>query len=126
MYLDGMATADPGRLPRAARLLAALAFASAFGAPPKPIEPPRNYGKDKAMNATATATATFAGGCFWCIEAAFMDEPGVLSAVSGYSGGHDPSPTYEKVGTGKTGHAEAVQVTYDPTKVSYLTLLEIF
>ncbi len=77
------------------------------------------------MNAI-TATATFAGGCFWCIEAAFMDEPGVISAVSGYSGGHDPKPTYEKVGTGKTGHTEAVQVTYDPSRISYVTLLEIF
>src|SRR6185436_16398185 len=79
--------------------------------------------KGNPMN---TATATFAGGCFWCIESAFMDVEGVSSAVSGYSGGHDPKPTYEKVGTGKTGHTEAVQVTYDPAKVSYVTLLDIF
>jgi peptide methionine sulfoxide reductase msrA/msrB len=71
-------------------------------------------------------TATFAGGCFWCIEAAFLDVEGVSAAVSGYAGGHDPAPTYEKVGSGKTGHTEAVQVTYDPKKVSYATLLEIF
>jgi peptide methionine sulfoxide reductase msrA/msrB len=73
-----------------------------------------------------TPTATFAGGCYWCIEAVYMYLEGVSTADSGYSGGHDPKPTYEKVGTGKTGHTEAVQVTYDPTKVSYVTLLDIF
>ncbi len=72
------------------------------------------------------ATATFAGGCFWCVEAAFLDVAGVNTVVSGYANGHDPAPTYEKVGTGRTGHTEAVQITYDPAKVTYETLLEIF
>lgn len=73
-----------------------------------------------------TTLATFAGGCFWCIEAAFLDLEGVSTVVSGYANGHDPAPTYEKVGTGTTGHTEAVQVTYDPARISYATLLEIF
>ncbi|HEX2612372.1 MAG TPA: peptide-methionine (S)-S-oxide reductase MsrA, partial [Fibrobacteria bacterium] len=106
-----------------------LLAATLFAKPPKEITfTPKPNGiaspaKGKTMK---TANATFAGGCFWCIEAAFLDVEGVSSAVSGYSGGHDPKPTYDKVGTGKTGHAEAVQVTYDPAKVSYVTLLEIF
>jgi len=72
------------------------------------------------------ALATFAGGCFWCTESAFDDLPGVISVVSGYSGGQVVNPTYEQVCSGSTGHLEAVQVTYDPTKVSYLTLLNVF
>jgi len=109
-------------------LIVAALTSLAFAAPPKPIAPPKNHkGKSMTTQTTAhTATATFAGGCFWCIEAAFLDVPGVSAAVSGYANGHDPAPTYEKVGTGKTGHTEAVQVTYDPKKVSYATLLEIF
>lgn len=70
--------------------------------------------------------ATFAGGCFWCIEAAFKEVDGVENAVSGYAGGHVENPTYGEVCTGKTGHAEAVQVTYDPDTVSYQELLEVF
>lgn len=70
--------------------------------------------------------ATFAGGCFWCIEAAFDDVEGVISAVSGYSGGEVSNPTYEQVISGKTGHKESVQVTYNPKKISYKELLDIF
>jgi len=70
--------------------------------------------------------ATFAGGCFWCMEAAFKKEQGVLNVVSGYTGGITKSPTYEKVSTGATGHYEAIEVTYDPAKLSYSKLLEIF
>ncbi|MDP2211074.1 MAG: peptide-methionine (S)-S-oxide reductase MsrA [Candidatus Aquicultor sp.] len=70
--------------------------------------------------------ATFAGGCFWCMEAAFKLQQGVVSAVSGYSGGHTENPTYDAVSTGTTGHYEAVQVTYDPSKISYERLLEVF
>jgi len=70
--------------------------------------------------------ATFAGGCFWCMEPAFERVPGVLSVISGFSGGDEPNPTYEEVGSGKTGHAESVDVTYDPTKVSYATLMEVY
>lgn len=72
------------------------------------------------------ATAIFAGGCFWCEEAAYMDLPGVVSVTSGYTGGQKKNPTYEEVSTGTTGHAESIQVIYDPSKVSYTKLLELF
>ena len=71
-------------------------------------------------------TATLAGGCFWCLEAVFESVRGVESVKSGYAGGHKPDPTYEEVCTGTTGHAEVVQVVFDPTVVSYAELLEIF
>jgi peptide-methionine (S)-S-oxide reductase len=74
----------------------------------------------------ATARATFAGGCFWCMEEAFETVPGVIAAVSGYMGGHVKNPTYEQVSSGGSGHAEVVQVEYDPAKVSYARLLEVF
>ena len=71
-------------------------------------------------------TATFAGGCFWCLESAFDQTPGVRAAVSGYTGGSTANPTYEGVCSGSTGHLEAVQVTYDPSRVSYAELLNVF
>ena len=70
--------------------------------------------------------ATFAAGCFWCTEEAFEKVPGVVSAVSGYTGGKVKNPSYEQVSSGRTGHAEAVAVTYDPAKVSYEKLLDTF
>jgi peptide-methionine (S)-S-oxide reductase len=70
--------------------------------------------------------AVFAGGCFWCMETAFEGVPGITSAVSGYAGGPKKNPTYEEVGTGATGHAESVKVTFDPAKISYARLLDIF
>ena len=73
-----------------------------------------------------TASAIFAGGCFWCVEADFEKLPGVLSAESGYTGGKTPNPTYDDVSAGGTGHTEAVRVTYDPAKVSYAVLLDYF
>ena len=79
---------------------------------------------------TATASAhqeaTFAGGCFWCLEAAFNRLTGVLSAESGYSNGAHPSPDYESVCTGRTGHAEVVRVRFDPARIGYPQLLEVF
>ena len=72
------------------------------------------------------STATFAGGCFWCLEAAFNSLIGVKSAVSGYSGGVTESPTYQEVCSGTTGHAEAVQIQFDETQISYQTLLTAF
>lgn len=72
------------------------------------------------------AMATFAGGCFWCMEPPFDALDGVISTTSGYTGGHTPNPTYEEVSAGKTGHAEAVQVVYDPKRISYDRLLDVF
>ncbi|MCX7817807.1 MAG: peptide-methionine (S)-S-oxide reductase MsrA [Kiritimatiellae bacterium] len=80
-----------------------------------------------STGATARAeVATFAGGCFWCIEEIFRQTPGVLRVVSGYTGGTTTNPTYREVCSGRTGHAEAVQITYDPAKVRYEDLLEVF
>lgn len=71
-------------------------------------------------------TATFGGGCFWCVEAIFQKVEGVVSVVSGYSGGHIDKPTYKQVTNGNTGHAEVIQIFYDPKKVTFEELLEIF
>ena len=92
--------------------LAALAFASAFAA--APVVPPGH------------AVATFAGGCFWCMEPPYDKLAGVKSTTSGYMGGRTANPTYEQVSAGTTGHAEVVQVVYDPKQVSYEKLLEVF
>lgn len=70
--------------------------------------------------------ATLAGGCFWCLEAVYNQLRGVLKVESGYAGGHIPNPTYQQVCTGSTGHAEVVQVTFDPDEISFRDLLEIF
>jgi peptide-methionine (S)-S-oxide reductase len=90
--------------------VAAIAGAAAQSPPSKP----------------ATATATFAGGCFWCTEADFDKVQGVISTTSGYIGGMVVNPTYEQVVTGRTGHTEAVQVVYEPSVVSYERLLDVF
>jgi peptide-methionine (S)-S-oxide reductase len=71
-------------------------------------------------------TATLGGGCFWCLEAVYKDLKGVERVVSGYAGGHVENPTYEQVCAGRTGHAEVVQITYDPNVVSYRDLLDVF
>jgi len=76
--------------------------------------------------APKTAVATFAGGCFWCMEPPYDKIPGVISTTSGYMGGKKRYPTYEEVSAGFTGHTEVVQVAYDPSKVSYQQLLEVF
>ena len=70
--------------------------------------------------------ATFGGGCFWCVEAAFKALEGAESVTSGYAGGHAEDPTYEEVCSGKTGHAEVVQIEYDPDELAYADLLEVF
>ena len=70
--------------------------------------------------------ATFAGGCFWCMEPPYDEIPGVISTTSGYIGGQKKNPTYEEVSSGRTGHTEAVQVVYDPKKVTYQQLLDVF
>ena len=76
--------------------------------------------------ATPSAKAYFAGGCFWCMEEAFEKVEGVVSVLSGYMGGTVANPTYEEVSAGRTGHAESVEVTYDPTRVNYQKLLDAF
>lgn len=79
-----------------------------------------------SMQNIKTDTATFGAGCFWCVEAIFQQLDGVLKVTSGYSGGHVVNPTYEQVCTKTTGHAEVTQIVYDPTKLSFDKLLEVF
>ena len=79
-----------------------------------------------SAQAQTLATATFAAGCFWCTEEAFEKVPGVMSVVSGYTDGRTKNPSYEMVSSGTTGHTEAVQVKFDPSKVSYEKLLDVF
>ena len=92
-------------------LIAAVAIAGAAAA--QPAVPER-------------AVATFAGGCFWCVESDFDHVPGVLETISGYTGGKVANPTYSQVSAGGTGHAESVEVVYDPRKVSFAQLLDYF
>ncbi|OIO09307.1 MAG: peptide-methionine (S)-S-oxide reductase [Flavobacteriaceae bacterium CG1_02_35_72] len=85
--------------------------------------------KKMTLNTTynnSIATATFAGGCFWCTEAIFQELDGVKSVVSGFTGGTVKNPAYREVVTGRTGHAEAIRITYDPNKISYKELLAVF
>jgi peptide-methionine (S)-S-oxide reductase len=82
--------------------------------------------KNNEMNSENSKTAVFAGGCFWCTEAVFSQLKGVKSVVSGYSGGKVANPTYEQVCSGRTGHAECTQITYDPDRVTFAELLEVF
>jgi len=108
------------RLPRIASIIGLLGViatvvgASASAAPP--LEKPSGQ----------TATAIFAGGCFWCMEPPFDKLPGVKSTTSGYIGGRVANPTYEQVSAGGTGHAESVRVEYDPALISYSTLLDVY
>ena len=99
----------------AALLLLALAAGSAGAAPPK-----------RAPAAPARAEAAFAMGCFWCAEATFQEIPGVIEVTSGYCGGEEKNPTYEQVSAGLTGHRESIDVLYDPSRISYERLLDIF
>ena len=83
-------------------------------------------GRAQQSEPAKTAIATFAGGCFWCVEADFDKVAGVISTTSGYTGGRTANPSYEEVSRGGTGHAEAVEIVYDPVKVSYEKLLDVF
>ncbi len=87
---------------------------------------PNASGQDAAKEEPKLEQVTFGSGCFWCTEAFFAELKGVKSAVSGYSGGHVEKPTYEQVSAGRTGHAEVVQVTYDPAVIKFPELLEVF
>jgi len=106
------------RSTRVAWFAVAVALMVGVGASGSPAEPPKTEG--------SLATATFGGGCFWCMEPAFDVVPGVVSTTSGYTGGTKRDPSYEEVSAGGTGHVEVVQVRYDPTRVGYARLLEIF
>lgn len=85
-----------------------------------------NFPFVETTGASPSAKAYFAGGCFWCMEEAFEKVEGVVTVVSGYMGGTVANPSYEEVSAGRTGHAESVEVTYDPTKVTYQKLLDAF
>ena len=87
---------------------------------------PENGNKSSDIPAQNLQIATFAGGCFWCMQAAFDKVKGAVSTAVGYTGGHKENPTYEEVCSGKTGHAEAVEILYNPSLVSYEELLDIF
>ncbi len=95
-------------------LLAALAFSG------------HAVAEESPMPSAPTEKATLAGGCFWCIEAVFERIPGVRRATSGYTGGQTPNPTYRQVCSGNTGHAEAVEIEFDPANISFGQLLDIF
>ena len=84
------------------------------------------HGAESTPGSTPLSRATFAGGCFWCMEPPYDELEGVISTISGYIGGTKKNPTYEQVSAGTTGHTEAVEVTYDPKKISYEKLLEVF
>ncbi|WP_448188060.1 peptide-methionine (S)-S-oxide reductase MsrA [Azospirillum sp. sgz301742] len=101
-------------------LLGAALLAAVFGT----MRP--GSAQDMPKEKPGLATAVFAGGCFWCMEPPFDKLDGVASTTSGYTGGSVANPTYQQVSAGRTGHAEAVQVRYDPAKVSYAKLLEVF
>lgn len=106
---------------------AAIAYVSISGSAvaQRPMPQPGELAKRSAPvpSGMKTEVATFAAGCFWCVEADFDKVPGVLKTISGYTGGHVKNPTYDLVATGMTGHAEALQVIYDPSKVTYQALL---
>ncbi len=94
-------------------------------APPHTAFPAESR-KDETTSMTQHAVATFAGGCFWCMEPPFEKLNGVVSVTAGYGGGTAPNPTYEQVSSGHTGYAESVQIVYDPSKITYAQLLDAF
>jgi peptide-methionine (S)-S-oxide reductase len=107
-------------------ILAALTVLALLGLAAKPAVQAAPQAKQAQQPGRQLAKATFAGGCFWCMEPPFDKLDGVVSTTSGYTGGAKKNPTYEEVSSGGTGHTEAVQIVYDPSKVSYAKLLEVF
>jgi peptide-methionine (S)-S-oxide reductase len=106
----------------AAGLIAALLLTTGLAVAQSTPQP----GAGKAAEGGSTAVATFAGGCFWCMEPPYDALDGVISTISGFMGGKTPNPSYRQVTAGGTGHIEVLQVTYDPKKVSYAKLLEVY
>lgn len=105
-----------GRVHRTVLVLGLIVFASRA----------TGYGAGPSAPQAGLAKATFAGGCFWCMEPPYDKLNGVISTISGYTGGKTKNPTYEEVSAGTTGHAEVVEVTYDPKKITYEKLLDVF
>jgi peptide-methionine (S)-S-oxide reductase len=110
---------------RGLSLVLVLAFISCI-AKEKPIVKKEYKEPFKTKMKVGMEVATFAGGCFWCTEAIFLEIKGVVKVVSGYIGGTKKNPTYAEICTGTTGHAEAIQITFDPNEVAYEDLLEVF
>jgi peptide-methionine (S)-S-oxide reductase len=104
----------------------ALFSASCEARPQEPNNKNKIMSAEIIPNGKKTDTATFGTGCFWCTEAVFQELKGVIKAVSGYTGGHVANPSYEEVCTGTTGHAEALEIIYDPSVITYDELLEVF
>jgi peptide-methionine (S)-S-oxide reductase len=104
--------------------LAATVLALVFGF--SEVQKSREYSSTESNMSDQDNVAYFASGCFWCVEAIFESVEGVSEAVSGYAGGFTDNPTYKSIGTGKTGHAETVAVYYNPEKVSFKTLVDVF
>lgn len=107
-------------------ILGTLSTTACQLAPPKPVDNPNPAGSPTDSALQEYQTAYFASGCFWCVEAVFESVRGVQEAVSGYAGGTTKNPNYQQIGTGRTGHAETVQVFYDPKLVDFKTLVEVF
>ncbi len=103
-----------------------LGFCSFAGSDQAQKEKNMQENQQKNHNSSRLETAVFGGGCFWCTEAIFSRINGVKDVTSGYSGGSVANPSYREVTTGRTGHAEVVQITYDPSEISYVQLLEVF
>lgn len=101
------------------RMLRLMVFAAVFSAAAAPAPAPSSL-------PVANEVATFAGGCFWCMEPPFKMLPGVVLVTSGYTGGKLPNPSYEQVSGGSTGHAESIEVIYDPKQIGYEKLLDVF
>ena len=101
-----------------------VVFQSCFGKKQSFEKNKETYKNDNSI--LNNKRAYFASGCFWCVEAIYESVKGVEEVYSGYSGGNTPNPTYKKIGTGKTGHAESVEVVYDPSEISFETLVDIF
>jgi peptide-methionine (S)-S-oxide reductase len=121
-----MSTVRRWLLAAALMLLGGIVVAQTRPAAPGVAPATGTSGVSGLSGAPATARAIFAGGCFWCVEADFDKVPGVLATVSGYTGGTVPNPTYEQVSRKGTGHTEAVEITFDPARVSYAQLVEYF